>query len=134
MRKDEVLQVHTQYYKDSFYQNSIKSCSADSMYLSLEQQELFFKESLFDTSLDVWKIGGDNCKSDYGRFVKMKAVEGSDEKVKIYCSFDSPTGCKSLKNSQPGSPSSLMAQSLFYDCTPTRRLPFLSSQFYLKGV
>jgi hypothetical protein len=54
----------------------------------------------------------------------MKADEKLDEKAKKGCSFDdSPAGCKSL---QTGSLSSVVAKSLFYECTPTRRLPFLS--------
>jgi hypothetical protein len=41
MRNDEAFHEDTQYYKDSFYQDSIESCSSESMYLSLDPSRNF---------------------------------------------------------------------------------------------
>jgi len=113
--------------KEPFYQNSIKSCSTDSMYLALDQQELLIKENS-DMPLEFWGSGNDR-NIDYGWFIEVENNEMMDNRrPNINCSFDSAVACKSSVCIQPSSPKSVLEKNLFYELKASRELSFFSFQ------
>lgn len=113
--------------KESFYQNSVESCSTDSMYLALDQQELLIKENS-DMALEFWGNGNDR-NMDYGWFIEVENDEIMDERMpNINCSFESAVDCKCSVCIEPSSPKSVLEKNLFHEFKASRALSFCSFQ------